>query len=275
MKFLQLVKGRGFKLLLAGLVTSVALASSAMYSKVHASDHDDGETNIKSRNLSLTDLYVFREDWETANAGDAGNLIMVMNTNPRSLPSQQYFFNTAARYNFHVTRRSAAANGANATVTGVEDLRFEYSFGAPSAAGTQAITMQLHTFVNGTATNTQTFAAGSTTPATAPIGKPAPSVTNVTASGNNTISVFAGLREDPFFLDVESFFRIRATVAGKPSTAQGAFLGIDQAQDFAVGYNVNAIVMRVPIKALTTAANETVFDVWESITVPTATAALQ
>lgn len=27
-----------------------------------ASDHDDGATHTKSRNLNLTDLYVFRED---------------------------------------------------------------------------------------------------------------------------------------------------------------------------------------------------------------------
>jgi len=75
-------------LVAVGAITA-AVGFSAFHNPVVASDHDDGETNIKSRNTNLTDLYVFREDWETNSNADQGNLIFAMNTNPRSLPRQQ------------------------------------------------------------------------------------------------------------------------------------------------------------------------------------------
>ena len=64
---------------------------------VNASDHDDGEVDTKGRNLNLTDLYVFREKDQNPQAS-ANDLVLVMNTNPRSLARQQYFFSTRARY---------------------------------------------------------------------------------------------------------------------------------------------------------------------------------
>src|SRR5438045_2060683 len=68
-----------------------------------ASDHDDGETAIKSRNRNITDVYAFREDWQDS-AGSNANLVLIMCTNPRSVPRQQYFFDDTARYEFHICR---------------------------------------------------------------------------------------------------------------------------------------------------------------------------
>ena len=277
---------------LAGVALTAGVVAAAFHTTapVKASDHDDGETNIKARNLNLTDLYVFREDWQTNNPAHSTRMVFIMNTNPRSLPRQQYFFNTNAIYTFWVSRR-ASRDGAP---TGVPDMAFDFNFGTPSATGSQSITLNLRRFVNGVETGTaEPLNAGSTTsPALLAGVPPVQPGTTVTAAGNNDITVFAGLREDPFFFDVDSYFRTRGALAGgyappavgPPSIGNRGTGTINPlvitpqatAIDFAKGYNVNAIVMRVPIALLNnnTPANS-VFDVWESIRVPESFAALQ
>jgi len=265
---------------MAGLGLAAALAVSVFQQSapVRASDHDDGETQIKSRNLNLTDLYVFREDWQTGNVADASNLILIMNTNPRSLPRQQYFFNTQAIYSFHVSRLA----NRDVAATGVEDVRFDFNFGAP-ANNQQEIFLNLVRFSNGQEVSRETLPAGSTTPAAPLLGNsPAPApVSNTVITASGALTVFAGLREDPFFFDVDAFFRTRAllanntspvsrTLPGAPGTNTNAATSID----FAKGYNVNAIVVRVPIAVLQ-GNNETSFDVWETISLPNVLADLQ
>src|SRR5687768_15101052 len=108
---------------------SVALLAGAIgWVGVLASDHDDGETDRKSRSLNLTDLYVFRENDQDTGAA-AGNLVFVMGTNPRSVARQQYYFSTNARYEFHLTQRM----NQTAPVTGADDVTLRFEFGAPDA----------------------------------------------------------------------------------------------------------------------------------------------
>ncbi len=254
------------------VVTGVGFNTDA----AKASDHDDGETNIKSRNASLTDLFVFREDWQTGNAADNGNLIFIMCTNPRSLPRQNYYFNTDALYNFHLSR----ATNVNEAVSGREDLRFEFSFGAPNNNSQQSIQLNVHQVTNGVPSSTATGQANNPLTTAAPArltsAPIAPVVNTFNVNGTN-INVFAGLREDPFFFDVTQYFRIRAFLRGSTAPTdqpQGggtevntAFNPAQFATDFAQDYNVNAIVMRVPI-AFLQSNGQTTFDVWESITRP-------
>lgn len=92
-------------LALGGMVLGLALISTLIPQYAKTSDHDDGEVDTKGRNRNLTDLFVFRERDQNSNAASE-NLIFVMNTNPRSLAGQQYYFSTNARYEFKVTHRS-------------------------------------------------------------------------------------------------------------------------------------------------------------------------
>ncbi|WP_199332752.1 DUF4331 family protein [Nostoc sp. FACHB-190] len=78
-----------------------------------------------------------------------------------------------------------------------------------------------------------------------------------------SVTVFAGLREDPFFFDVEQFFRVRAGALGIGPAV--GFRPADQAIDFAKGYNVNSIVVRIPRSLIAGNTNATVFDVWQTI----------
>ncbi len=254
---------RSWRALTAALAVAGALFYGSQSAPVIASDHDDGETQIKSRNLNLTDLYVFREDWQTGNPGDSSNLILVMNTNPRSLPRQQYYFNTEATYSFHIGRQSNVDNAA----TGRTDLRLDFHFQAPNANGQQAFSMDVVQVANELPTSQVTVAGGVTTAAAPLLGNPSPSpVVNQFQVGNHQVDVFAGLREDPFFFDVQAFFKVRAALA---SAGPAAGFAPDQetSEDFAKGYNVNAIVVRAPI-ALLQQNGETTFDVWETISLP-------
>lgn len=229
----------------AGLVTAYALPPSAV---VRASDHDDGENDVKSRALNLTDLYVFKEEWQTNAATVTSELILIMNSNPRSLARQQYYFSDDAKYEFNLSR--VGTNSAVENDTPVADAILSFDFDAPGANNIQLFTMTAtvdsQTFT-GTGSTT-TLAAGAT-----------PTVNILTLNGQQ-IRVFAGLREDPFFFDVEQFFRIRG---GLTTT----FRPIADAIDFAAGYNVNSIVVGVPLPFLTTVTGD-VFDVWTTVSLP-------
>jgi hypothetical protein len=251
---------------------AVGLAVTAAGPMVQASDHDDGETNVKARNRNITDVYAFREDWQTGNAANSGDVVIVMNTNPRSLGRQQYFFDPQARYNIFITQVA----DETARPVGVPSSAYRFRFGAPNASGQQAITMTHDDFnAAGQIIATTDVPAGVTTAAVPGLGNPNPDpvVNPVTVEGS-TLSVFAGLREDPFFFDVEQYFRVRAAILGLgpaptgPGLLPTGFRDPNNAIDFAKGYNVNAIVVRIPIAQL----NEgnpaiTTFDVWETIEV--------
>jgi Domain of unknown function (DUF4331) len=220
---------------------------------VTASDHDDGETSTKGRNVNLTDLYVFREKDQNPSAKD-GDLVFVMNTNPRSVARQQYYFSQNARYEFHITR----VVNKDESPTGKEDVIMRFEFDKPEANAQQ--TFQLTAFNAGRKIGRS---LGKTT-ALAANPQTAPVVNNLQV-GNHQVQVFAGLREDPFFFDVEQFFRVRAGAAGIGPAV--GFKTPDRAVDFAKGYNVNTIVVRIPKALLKSNSSTDVFDVWETISV--------
>jgi hypothetical protein len=239
------------QLLLVGGLTlgGLGLLLGTQHQIIHASDHDDGVVDTKGQNLNLTDLYAFREGDQNPQASK-DDLVLVMNTNPRSIARQQYFFSDRARYEFQIAR----VNNNDATPTGKPDVTLRFEFEAPTANQTQV--MNITSIRNG-----KTFKTKSVT---TPLGQ--------TAQGKNVrldqdqFQVFAGLREDPFFFDVEQFFRVRAGALGKGPAV--GFRPPGKALDFTTGYNVNAIAIRVPIRWLQGNSKATTFDIWETISVP-------
>ncbi|MBW4574883.1 MAG: DUF4331 domain-containing protein [Aphanothece sp. CMT-3BRIN-NPC111] len=243
------------------LSLTVVAAATPRYLK--ASDHDDGEVDNKGRNLNLTDLFVFREQDQNPNAS-ANDLIFVMNTNPRSLPRQQYYFSTNASYDFHVTRVA----DKNATPTGAEDVILRFRFADKDSSGRQSFRMSV--VRNGVETTTTRTTSGSPL-VTTPLTKATTPTINQVSVGGSNLSVFAGLREDPFFFDVTRYFQVRASLLKKkgflniPLPDILSFRPPDKAIDFTKDYNVNTIVVRVPRALLQNSTNATTFDVWETI----------
>jgi len=266
------------------LAAALALALFARPHAVRASDHDDGETSTKGRNVNLTDLYVFREvdqqnqiDSGTRTFGGATdpnkNMVFIMNTNPRSLPRQQYFFSPSpTRYEFYVKRVAGTANDFANKSDGKPDMVLRFTFGAPDSNSQQAITLTRLFATNGAVDETTATSvdAGKTTAAIPGLGNTITPVNNSVTVGSDTLTVFAGLREDPFFFDVTQFFRVRAGALGKGPAV--GFRSAASALDFTKDYNVNAIAVRMPLAFLQRQANgqvstDTAFDVWQTISV--------
>ncbi|MGE0401866.1 MAG: DUF4331 family protein [Kofleriaceae bacterium] len=264
----------------AGLLAG-ATALGTTYQIANASDHDDGELDLKSRALNLTDHYAFKSGTD---------LSLVMYVNPRSLPQRQYDLSTNARYEFHVSK--VADKTAQPTAT--EDYVFRFEAGPPNAAGVQSITLTV--IRNGTVIGTHT---GMSTDF-------ASSKANTVTSNSGTAAdvdfkYFVGMRADSFTFDVQRFFTVRSFLArrffggaggiGDPTALQAlaptcagqtlaqGILGTGDttdgdavnlwnpprcAPDFTKNYNVTAIVLNVPIADL---GGGTVFDTWSTISV--------
>jgi Domain of unknown function (DUF4331) len=245
-------------LILGGISIGILLGATGLHQSLIASDHDDGEVDNKGRSLNLTDLYAFREKDQNPGAKD-GDLVLMMNTNPRSVARQQYFFSTNARYEFKLTRVA----DKDATPTGQEDVTLRFEFSPPNDRQQQQIKFTV--IKDGRETS-------ATNLRTTPLNSQRPIVNELAANGSK-IAIFAGLREDPFFFDVEQFFRVRAGALG---TGPGVgFRSPDKAIDFAKGYNVNAIAIRIPQQLLqsqvgasspnSNTTNANIYDIWETI----------
>lgn len=248
---------KGGAIALTTALAALGVASTLTPAPLSASDHDDGDIDVRSRALSLTDLYVFREGDERPGASTE-DLIFVMNTNPRSLARQQYFFSPNARYEFRLTR---VAN-KNAPPTAVSDVIMRLEFSPPLANNRQRMTFT-YIGAGGGQTVVTTTTDGNFLRTTALRDGNTPIVNTMNVRGR-TVSLFAGLREDPFFFDVESFFRVRAALLGLGPAV--GFRPATQALDFAKGYNVNTIVLRVPRSLLQgQTPTITTFDTWLSL----------
>jgi hypothetical protein len=86
------------------------------------------------------------------------------------------------------------------------------------------------------------------------------------------VQAFAGIRDDPFFLDLEQFFRIvpdRKPVTGPLSQlpdqpSASAFRPAGQAVDYLRGINTLAIVLEMPAAMLTDGGNKKI-GIWATI----------
>ncbi|MEZ2233958.1 MULTISPECIES: DUF4331 domain-containing protein [unclassified Microcoleus] len=237
------------------LAIELALIAVLTPGIIAASDHDDGEVDIKGRTVNLTDLYVFREQDQNSGAAD-GDLVFIMNSNPRSIARYQYYFSTTALYQFHITQ----VGDVNSTPTGRADIILRLAFSPPNNQGIQAAAV---TVVRGGVETTTKTTVNNSLITTTPLNSNAV-LNTVPVSGSN-LTVFAGLREDPFFFDVEQFFRVRAGALG--TGPKVSFKQPSQAIDFAKGYNVNTIAVRVPKAFLQAGTGANTFDVWSTVSI--------
>ena len=146
------------------------------------------------------------------------NLVVALTVNPLTEPAAtpDVKFDQDVSYNIHVSNDGDLTNGPEATVS--------FTFEGPP-----------YTFT----------ATGLGDPISGPVteGFNAPEITE--AGG---ISIFAGPRDDPFFFDLVGF---NAFVAGPFAPAAGLRGEGDPPADTLAGTNVTAIVLELPIVALT------------------------
>ena len=216
---------------IAAAAALTVLAGGITATVVLASDHQDTPEVELSPRMDINDVYAFP-------GSSADRIVLVMTTSSPITPAQGATagFDTNLLYQLKVDN----------TGDGVEDrvLQFTFTGSGPTQQVTMrgpvapAMTGQMTTLVSGAPS-----VAGATN-------------TNV-ASGN--VQLFAGLRDDPFFIDLEQFFRIipdRKPATGALSqipdtpTASG-WRAPGQAVDFLRGLNTLALVVELPASQLT------------------------
>ena len=227
MKKPLLPRSRAGGLLAAALVLGLGLSGRAM---LLASDHQDTPEVELAPRFDVNDVYAFP-------AATPGRVVLVLGTSSPITPAQTPSFTFGVKdkelYQLKIDNNGDAR----------EDLVFQVTF--TGNAGNQIVTLRGPVAPNGVGTSNTL-------------------VNQVTLSGpvnqvlgsRERIQLFAGPRDDPFFIDLEQFFRIipdRRPVTGPLSVLRppaATFRSPREAKDFLRGINDMAIVIELPATML-------------------------
>lgn len=191
--------------------------------RTDAADHRDGPVITGGESADIADVFFF------LNPNNNSKVTLAMSVHGPIIPAE----NASAGFFDHTVRfRFAIENTGDAT----GDLFFEITFSKQtSRSAPQVATIKQ----NGVTLFTANTTVSSSTATTAP-----PPV--VTTDPSTGISIFAGLRDDPFFFDIPADLRYKASLlknAPDPSV-------YNRARDSFAGYNIIMIVLSIPASRL-------------------------
>jgi Domain of unknown function (DUF4331) len=229
---------RGRLALAAGLVLIPALLTSIISLRLFASDHGDTAENYNRIGADMTDVYIF------PSPQNDNNVVLVMDVHGL-IPAGQgpnVSFDQGVLYQIKI----------DTTGDFVEDLVIQSKFFGTGPAQQVAIAGPMKPLTTGTK-----GIYGRRNPVLGTINQafqPDP-------NGQPNLTVFAGVRADPFFIDLERFYQIfpdRMTpLTGKvenypnPNNPQAdGFRPPGQAQDFLADLNCLSVVVELPRASL-------------------------
>jgi len=222
----------------AGIAVGSVIAARA----VMASDHQDTPLVELSPRYDINDVYAFPAP------GNPSHTVLVLGTSSPLTPAQTPSFTFGTKdqelYQIKIDNTGDAR----------EDLVFQLTFTGKS--GKQKVTLRGP--VAPATVGTMNTLAG---------GKQIKGYTN-TVIQSGDIKLFAGPRDDPFFIDLETFFRIlpdrRPSTGPLSEITQGplTFRPVGQAVDFVRGFNDMAIVIELPTSMIANSATNGRFGVW-------------
>ena len=212
----------------AGGIGLAALAVFAGVRQARGSDHADTPQIAAAPGTDLTDVFIF------PSPSNPNNVVLAMTVHPLIATGGTATFDPTVLYQFKIDNTGDSS----------EDLVIQARFEGDGAA--QKV------LIAGPSVPTLTGTQSQALPALGTSG-----TLNATFSPMPGVSVFAGVREDPFFFDLEQFFTIlpdRATpINGKavaPADANtpkaGTWRAKGVAKDFLAGYNVLSVVVELP-----------------------------
>jgi len=227
-------------------VAAVTLVAATGIGVARASDHQDNPLVELNPAMDMTDVYAFP-------GASADRITLVLNSWAFITPAQasSITFDSNLLYQFKIDNTGDAK----------EDRVIQVLFKGSGASQTVEVRGPFVPPVVG-AMNNQ-------------VADVAPVVSgsiNQVLGSSSGMQVFAGVREDPFFIDLEQFFRILPD--RKPSTGQlsllpdaasaSAFRSPTSAVDFVKGFNVLSIVVELPTSQLTQGGSSKI-GVWGTI----------
>lgn len=231
---------------LTAVVAAVVVLAGTGIGVARASDHQDNPLVELNPAMDMTDVYAFP-------GSSPDRITLVLNSwaflTPAQTPSTS--FDPNLLYQFKVDNTGDAR----------EDKVIQIVFNGTGANQTVEVRGPVAPPVLG-AMNNQ-------------IANVAPAVSgavNQVLGSPSGIQVFAGAREEPFFIDLEQFFRIipdrkpsTGTLSALPDTATaGSFRSAAAAVDFTKGFNVLSIVVELPTSMLTSGGS-TKLGIWGTI----------
>ena len=227
----------------AGILAVAAL--SAVVVPLFGSDHQDTPEVELNPRMDINDVYAFP-------GSSDDRIVLVMTTSSPLTPGQT----PTARFDPNLLYQIKVDNDGDAT----EDLVLQVTFEGTGSS------QRVH--VHGPAQPERTGMVSSLISADPSVSGPVDQVLG-SATG---MQAFAGARDDPFFLDLEQFFRIipdRQPVTGELSQlpdepTASAFRPAGQAVDYLRGINTLAIVLELPESQLT-AGGTPKLGVWGTI----------
>lgn len=213
---------------LAAVVTG-GPASSAAADHVDAPGLTPPGGNLQ---LDLTDVYA----WRAAN----GKTVLAANVNGLTAPGAKPVFASGAP-SVAATQAVTYWFKVDNNGDGIPDVKLAVRFGRADEDGVQTMTVRR----NGTVILTGTTSPGN----------------GVKINRSGQVLGYAGLRDDPFFFDLNGFLNILSTEPGK------SFIGCASPRtDFFAGKNVSAIVLELPSSLLTRSGSSQI-GVWATTTV--------
>jgi hypothetical protein len=228
------------------IAATTLLVAGAGIGVARASDHQDNPLVEVNPAMDMTDVYAFP-------GSSPDRIVLVLNSWGFITPGQasSTTFDPNLLYQFKIDNTGDAK----------EDRVIQVSFQGTGAGQTVQVRGPVAPPVVG-AMNNQVATAD-------------PVVTgaiNQVLGSSSGVQVFAGVREDPFFIDLEQFFRIipdrkpsTGPLASLPDAASASsFRSASSAVDFVKGFNVLSIVIELPVSQLTTGGNAKI-GVWGSI----------
>ena len=231
--------------LVALAAVMLAAGSVAAVRMVSASDHQDTPLVELSPRFDINDVYAFPAP------GDPTRTVLALSTSspltPAQTPSATFGNKDQELYQIKIDNTGDAR----------EDLVFQITF--TGKAGKQKVTLRGPVAPNSVGT-VNTLVGG----------KQIKGLTN-TVITDGELKLFAGPRDDPFFIDLEAFFRIlpdrRPETGPLSMITQGpltfrAASGADPAVDFLRRINDLAIVIELPTSMIANAATNGRIGVW-------------
>ena len=228
-------------------VAAVAMLGGSTWAvqSLLASDHQDTPLVENSPRFDVNDVYAF------PSPTDPSKTVLVLGTSSPLTPAQTPSFTFGSKdqelYQIKIDNTGDAR----------EDLVLQFTFTGP--AGKQKVTMRGPAKPNTVGTVNTLLG-----------GKQMKGYTN-TVITSGAVKLFAGPRDDPFFIDLETFFRILpdrkpengplSQITQGPLTFRPA-TGPNPAVDFLRGINDMAIVVELPTSMLANAQTNGRFGVW-------------
>jgi hypothetical protein len=208
---------------IAILLAALALVVGSSAFRAGASDHLDAPTVRADGRIDINDLYVFQ-------GNNSSDTVLVMTVDPAAGILSPKSFRPGATYQFNVSTNSDT----------IPEVVYRVKFGGVDSSGKQHMSVQR--------------AAGGTIAGNGGMSIGAGSSYQTISLGGGGMA-WAGLRDDPFFFDLNAFKHFKATLlAGGGLTDLHGLVDCSRTNpaptDFFVGFNGMAIVLEVPNSAL-------------------------